>query len=362
MIPSQTTESTAQGARALLGANHGYRFEGDEAVLHAQIIARDGFVAATPELTLQLWACETPYGGGPLAGEVIAEAPVMAGADVHELRTFLRPPLADRDYAMVLVLADAARPQVEDYANYQAPQRFFMPRFSGEVGLVTGVGHDLTLVVGGISNPRSSENISGSLSLQVWATALPYAGGPLTGIRLASVSLGQLQGQAAFDAQTFSLSAEAVAQGLPGRAVVLVEWTQTGELIRDFRALGDVQSEAIAAPVAVAAAEPIVAVEPVAVAVAEPVAVAKPAPVTQVAADTKQAAVAEPAPVAEPSSSTRLSLNAATEAEIARAAGITAKLAAQISRKRPIRHFEDLLAVRGVGEKTLQKLRQIFRI
>jgi DNA uptake protein ComE-like DNA-binding protein len=347
MIPSQTSESTAQGARALLGANHGYRFEGDEAVLHAQIIARDGFVAVAPNLTLQLWACETPYGGGPLSGEVIAEAPVMAGADVHELRTFLRPPVADRDYAMVLVLADAAGPQVEDYANYQATQRFFMPRFSGDVQLVPGAGHDLTLRVGGISNPRARENISGSLSLQVWATERPYTGGPLTGIRLANVSLGQLQGQASIDAQTFSLPTEGLAEGLPERAVVLVEWTHTGELIRDYRAIANLAPVVAAKPVAVA--EPVVAAKPVAV--AEPVVAAKPV------------AVAEPVVAAElASSSSRLSLNAATEDQIARAAGITAKLASQISRKRPIRNFEDLLAVRGVGEKTLQKLRQIFRI
>jgi competence ComEA-like helix-hairpin-helix protein len=53
----------------------------------------------------------------------------------------------------------------------------------------------------------------------------------------------------------------------------------------------------------------------------------------------------------------RLSCNSSTETELAKGKGISAKLARAIVDGRPFASFDDLLKVKGMGPKLLEKLR-----
>jgi len=64
---------------------------------------------------------------------------------------------------------------------------------------------------------------------------------------------------------------------------------------------------------------------------------------------------------ATPSGTARLSLNAASEAELARLPGIGPTLAGRIVAARPFARLDDLLRVPGIGPKTLSALRDRVR-
>ena len=58
----------------------------------------------------------------------------------------------------------------------------------------------------------------------------------------------------------------------------------------------------------------------------------------------------------------RINVNAASEPDLESFSGIGPVLAARISMKRPFRSPDDLLAVRGIGEKKLEKMRNRLRL
>jgi hypothetical protein len=119
-------------------------------------------------------------------------------------------------------------------------------------------------------------------------------------------------------------------------------------------------------PVAVAAPKPVVA--PVAAPKPVAVPVAAPKPVAAAAAAPKPVAAPEPvaAPVAAPkpvaTAATRPSLNQIGEAELIKLTGLQQKLAATLIKARPFKSFDELVNVRGIGEKTVHKLRALFTL
>src|SRR5262249_3146727 len=64
-----------------------------------------------------------------------------------------------------------------------------------------------------------------------------------------------------------------------------------------------------------------------------------------------------PAPATE-TRGRRISIQTATVEELAKVKGLTRKLAAEIVKLRPCATLDDLVRVRGIGEKTLRKLRE----
>jgi competence protein ComEA len=105
--------------------------------------------------------------------------------------------------------------------------------------------------------------------------------------------------------------------------------------------------------------------EPAVVAVAaEPVV---PAPIAAAPEETElDWEVPEPAPppasVAVPRGSRLVSLNLASVEELARMKGLNTKLAKEIVRRRPFSSIDQLIDVRGIGKKTLDKLRTLLAL
>jgi DNA uptake protein ComE-like DNA-binding protein len=389
------SSSNAPATFARLGSSHGYRIDGDAAALNAEIdFAADG-LAAAPALALQLWACDEPYQGGTLSGFKVAETRVeLSGAQhrfSHDAVAFARPPAPARDYAMVLVLAaqqsDGVR--VFDFANYPQRQRFVVPHMLGSVSYQIADGDSVELRVARVFSPRSEPNVSGSLALQLWARREPYRGAEPRGTQLASVALGQLSGQASFEQIDQRAALSRPASGESHVVLLLCEWTAEGYLVRDYCNFAEPYAGPTQVPVKPAETKPAeakpveakpVEAKPVEAkpAEAKPVeakpveakpveakpveakpveakpAEAKPAPVQ---AKPVAVAVAPAKPVAAPA---RPSLNQVDEAELIKLSGLPQKLAAALIKARPFRSFDQLLNVRGIGEKSIHKLRGLF--
>jgi DNA uptake protein ComE-like DNA-binding protein len=238
VIQFTDTHSLAQTNAARLGPNHGYRIEGDIALLHADIALSS---AHRSQWALQLWACERPFSGGTLRGVKVAEAalPLADAAETQRLdaEALARVPGGQRDYSMVLVLAsgsNGAFDQIHDFANYPARERFITPHLDGSVGYQID-GSEVVLRADGIRNPRAADNLSGSLALELWALTDTYQGGPVeSGSLLASVDVGRIAGESTIVSFEQRVTFNPPVAGRWNVVLMLREWAPAGYVTRDF--------------------------------------------------------------------------------------------------------------------------------
>ena len=337
---SQINTFPATRPYARLGANHGYVIDGDVAQLHADVELLD-----TPALAgnwaLQLWACDQPHSSGPLVGVKVAEAALNGSLDGSERARRLdaeaqaHVPGGQRDFAMVLVLAsgDAGHyTQVHDFANYPARQQFATPHLDGRVGYRI-VGDGVVLEAERIRSPRASDNVSGSLRLELWALAEAYRGGTFDGHALGHVDLGRLAGQHSLDSVAERVRFSPPPAGNWKIVMMLREWAgPAGYVTRDFARFA------------------------VDYTVSEPPPVSE----TKIAAATPQPredSTAVRVPVVVDRRPARLAVNRATVVELAVIKGLSRKVATEIVKGRPYKSFDALISVRGIGPKLLDKLR-----
>jgi hypothetical protein len=192
---------------------------------------------------LQLWACPAaPASAGDLAGQIVAEValpPMSEIADEIEhldMSAFAAPPAGGAEHFMVLVLAarvEGRFDEIHDIAVYPRRQQFLQPRMRGSVGYQIE-GNGVRLSVERIENPREAANCSGTLALELWALAAPYAGGAFQGAHLAGVSIGSLSGQAESGTTSFDLPFFSPPAGDWHFVLMLREWTPAGYVTRDF--------------------------------------------------------------------------------------------------------------------------------
>ena len=210
-----------------------------------------------------------------------------------------------------------------------------------------------------ILNPRDVNDISGTLAIELWALPQAYQGDEFTGVALASTEIGSVFGQHSLNQCEYDLVFTAPPQGSWNVTLMLREWTSVGYITRDFlnfpvpyevASVEEVAPEVVAtievATAEVAAPEVVETTEAVA---SDVVVVA--APVKKAAAPKKaksKKAAATPA--------SKLDWNTASEAEIAALKGVSSKLAAAIVAARPFTGLDQVLAVKGMGKKLLDKL------
>lgn len=169
--------------------------------------------------------------------------------------------------------------------------------------------HQVKINVEQIYNPRAADNLSGSLSLELWATREPYRGGGFAGHWLAGVALGQLGGGNEWRNAEFNLDLQDVPAGGWSLVLMLREWTAQGFVTRDYRVLPPLLARTGTAEV-------------------------------------------DPA----------VSINESSEAELAQVKGLNAKLAKLIVAGRPYQELSELVKVRGIGERMVNKLRSLLRL
>ena len=242
MTTYPTAPSTVDSPAICFGVSNGYTITGDQIHLSADLNILDSEHATSAAWALQLWALDTPFVGGELSGVKVAEIrldplPETAPPSIAVAgSTFVMPPAGVRDWAMLMVLAageDGDFQHIHAFANYPRPERFALPRILGKVGYQL-TEDQIELTVDAIQNPRDPANMSGTLSLELWALTTPYAGGTFDGIPLAGVVIGSLPGQG----QQLDLRTTAHRTPTPpgswSLVLMLREWTLAGYVTRDY--------------------------------------------------------------------------------------------------------------------------------
>jgi DNA uptake protein ComE-like DNA-binding protein len=366
------------GGASRLGPNHGYRFDGDWVGLHADLNLADADQGAAARWSLQLWASPQGFPGGLPHGVKIAELELAQQAWGNSVDGFCLalPPAGTEPQAMGLALVSecGGQAQLHDFQAYQAMQYFVQPRLQG---IVTCQLHGERAIVhiDAVSNPRTVDNHSGTLALELWSMDQAYVGGAWQGIQLAGVELGSLAGGNHWADCDYDLAADGTAID---RHLVLMlrEWTPAGYVTRDFRNLGRQVAEL---PLEMAidsliAFEPTTTGDVVAAAHggAPEVSQAEPAAAVPVATTTKSALPAKasksgkaskPAKSSAKTSAAKastVSVNRASVDELTAVKGLTATVAKTIIAARPHASLDGLVKVKGMGPKLLEKLRTLL--
>ncbi len=345
---------------AVLGASHGYRLDGDTVTIRAMFTVLDG-AAHNLQWALQLWACpQSPDSAAELTGHLVAQAtlpPIGEIADdveSFEVRATANYLAGQSDYSMVLVLVagnNGCYDEVHSLSVYPRRQQFQLPQIVGNAGYRIE-GDRAQLTVDGILNTRSADDVSGTLSLELWALSQPYAGGAFEGVALTGATFGQLAGQTESALREFNLTFTPPPAGVWHYVLMLREWMATGFVTRDF--------VNFAQPVTIAPAVQTVVETPVIAPVAPKV--MAPAKKTKSAAKVKAtAAVKKEAKTTAPKE-IKVSVNSASVELLAAVKGMPEKVAKGIVKARPFANLDELVKVNGMGEKLLAKLRNSLRL
>ena len=347
-----------------LDQTHGYRFDGDVVHLNAELQIANPAATAAGEWALQLWACDDDIAADVPAGIKVAELPCRPDtafdtAWIDAIATAL-PPAGQGEHVMVLALAsgrDGRFDTICDTARFPRTERFVQPRLIGSSGFGLDQ-HHVTVHADRVENPRAADNLSGSLSLELWALSAPYGAGEPAGTRLATAALGVLGGGQGLDNLTFDLPLTARPAGTWHVALLLREWTGESYATRDFSnfALPVSIPTETAAPVA----EVVDAVVAPVAEVVEEAAAPAPAVAAPAAAEKKPAARKAAAKAAAPAGA--VCVNTASATELAAVKGLPKTVAAAIVAARPFARLDDLLNVKGIGDKLLDKLRACLRV
>lgn len=335
LLKDNKTVSAIAPNLAGIGANYGYRFDGDYVYLNAMFAVKD-VAAHDCSWALQLWCCPTsPKSAVEITGHVVAQLPLPPIGEVadesesFEVSGLGVLPAGQNAHIMVMALV-AGRGgnfnNVQDFVVLPNQEQFCLPRFSSNVGYRLD-GARVVVEAQGIENPREASNFSGTLALELWALTAPYAGGSFQGTPLAGVAFDALAGQCYYANQAFDLPFTPPPAGSWNLVLMLREWTALGFVTRDY----------------VNFAQPFTVQEE---------ASEKPAPVA--------ASVTEK--TEEKASDSRVSINKASKSELASVKGMPTKAVDVIVAKRPFGSVEELVGVKGIGAKLLAKLRAKLKV
>jgi Helix-hairpin-helix motif len=360
--PAAPAPVTQAQAPVLLGAQHGYLFQGESVTLNAEL--QLPAYLSRGDYSLELWACEGPCEpvDGTAAG--LADPANQPGAQrIAALATHLPTPLSpllhrvegdtsaqlpvgQASHAMALALVQEhvkGQRVVVDVANYSLREAFPAPRLEGEISYEVE-GNEVVLRAHSVANPRAAGNQSGTLALELWAYPTDVESTSASGVPLASAQLAPISGGYFMSPVVTRTSLKRPAAGQWRTAMLLREWTAAnGYVTRDERATANLDLRTPVAappPSATPASSPVAALQPEAQ--------AKPA-----AAPKAQAQLKPAAPTA------LVSLQTASLEELAQLTGLNARIAKEIVKARPLKSWSDVLKVRGVGEATVQKLKAI---
>ncbi|MFO1477718.1 MAG: helix-hairpin-helix domain-containing protein [Verrucomicrobiota bacterium] len=369
--PAQLILKTSSKPLAKFGGAHGYRFDGDRVQVNALFTVLDP-AAHQRSWALQLWAHKTaPKWPEPVSGIFVAEflLPPM-GEIADEVESFetagwamLPAGTGDHLLSLALVSKSSGQPdEVHDLGVYPHREQFCLPRFAGNVGYRIHGGR-VTIDVERIENPRDLANLSGTLSLELWALPEIYRGGRFGGVPVAGIQLGSIAGQTGIGGQSHDLPFSAPPAGTWNMVLMLREWTPLGFVTRDFANFSapltmdaPLRAAAPAAPAAAAPAAP----APVRTPAPAPVRAAVPAPApTPAAAPSPAPAIAKTTASID---SKAVSVNSATPEELAAVKGLPKKAAAEIAARRPFRSLDELAKVKGIGPRLLAKIRSRLKL
>ncbi len=108
-----------------------------------------------------------------------------------------------------------------------------------DLTLTGGCGYEIQndrviINISEIANHRELENISGTLSIELWALDKPYTGAEFNGLALAGTPIGELFGQHSLSNCRYELNFQEPSAGTWYLTLMLREWTGMGYLTRDY--------------------------------------------------------------------------------------------------------------------------------
>jgi len=98
----------------------------------------------------------------------------------------------------------------------------------------TLLNNRIIINVNEIANQRDVENISGTLSLELWALKQPYTGGEFNGVALAGTAIGEVSGQHFINPLSLELDFQEPPEGIWYLALMLREWNGAAYETRDY--------------------------------------------------------------------------------------------------------------------------------
>jgi hypothetical protein len=206
-----------------------------------------------------------------------------------------------------------------------------------------------------IANNRDLENISGTLSIELWALDKPYTGAEFDGLALAGTPIGELFGQHYLSNCRYELNFQEPSAGTWYLTLMLREWTETGYFTRDY--------VNFALPYVVGSNPVILRNEtdniinvsfPGNKKTSENAAVEK--------LNSEATAEVSNSEKAKPKNETAISLNNASLKDIVSVKGISNKLAENIDAARPFETLDEVLKVKGMGPKLWKKIRDFITL
>lgn len=250
-------------------------------------------------------------------------------------------------------------------------------------------GNRVVITIDQISSIRSQDNLSGTLAVELWALAQPYQGTQFNGVCLAATEIGELYGDHFLPQCHYDLVFNQPPAGAWNLCLMLREWDNGAFVTRDyinFPALYVVEaapqsrsnvrvtredsnnvinvafSEKNEAAVDVPKGmDEVIAKKPAAKTAAAKADTVKAAAVKAEAAQKKPAATNTPAAKAT-TADARVSINNASLRDLEAIKGVSKKLARAIVDGRPYKQLEDLLNVKGMGKKLLDKIRTLLKV
>lgn len=197
-----------------------------------------------------------------------------------------------------------------------------------------------------IANRRQLGDLSGTLAIELRALKQSQTAGPLEGQVLASTTIGEIAGQHFLADCRYDLIFQEPSQGSWQIVLALREWTGAGYVTRD--------QICFPVPYVVAGKPAIVRGETDNV-----ISVNFAAPKEAETKTVPSAAVSTPN---QAQAKAAVSLNEASVDDIEAVKGVSKKLAENIVATRPFSSFDEVLKVKGMGAKLLQKIRDYITL
>ncbi|MDD2724690.1 MAG: helix-hairpin-helix domain-containing protein [Methylovulum sp.] len=198
------------------------------------------------------------------------------------------------------------------------------------------------ITIAEIANNRDADNISGTLAIELWAVAQPYRGGDFNGLALAGNSIGELYGQHFLADCRYEMAFQEPGDGTWYLALMLREWTEVGYITRDYINF-DLPYIVGTKPTIVRSDESNI--------------------INVSFADNNKPSVKKVSKNAKAAKKpTSVSLNQASLEEIEALKGVSKKLAENIVSERPFESLDEVLKVKGIGSRLLDKIRQFITL
>jgi competence ComEA-like helix-hairpin-helix protein len=349
--------------------NAGYRFDGDSVELNAELSLPGALAKGL--YALELWTSqEAPSDdlnetqpGSIRVARLALDLPTPLGPITHEVRAHIpaKIPLSGRSYFVTLKLVHedkAGKTQALDQVRFPLVETFPAPCFAGHATCQIE-GNAVVFEVDRIESARAQDNVSGTLSLELRTAPSAAELSEGRGLALATFSLAPLNGGYFIGPLLCRTSLERNPVPGQGHFLVLREYTGAGYATRDYREVN--------VPTSAPAVSPASADKAQADKAQADKAQADKAQADKAQADKAQGAAplaandielksakTESSPAAEPRV---LSINKATAEELATLEGITPKIAKEIVKSRPFEKLSDLVQIKGVGQKIVERLK-----